>query len=210
MLALALLLAGCLGGEGAEEPTPTPSGAAAPTAHRTVPPGFIECEGRPPKDGELVADVDLTTLSAPVPPGFRAASGYEEDHPVEGAWEATYWVPLDQQDLLDVVNLVIYPQMELGPLTVTCDMISWADITARIAQYHEINGAEVIEETSRTSVAGLPAVREVVALPGSGYSYVGYWIFGRGQVAHLYCQWVQDEARIVAGCEDYIASVTVS
>ncbi|TNU77022.1 hypothetical protein FH969_01365 [Miniimonas arenae] len=209
-----LAVAGCVpfggDGDGGGQGDGDPTAASAPTAHRSIPPGFIECDGRPPKDGELVADVDLTTLTAPDPPRFHEASGYYEDNPVEGDWTARYWVPDDQQASLDVINLLVYPQMDLGPLTVTCDMISWRDITDRIATYHEINGAEVIEETTQTSVAGLPAVREVVDLPGSGYSYLGYWIFGRGQVAHLYCQWVDDEATIVAGCEDFIGSVTVS
>ena len=52
----------------------------------------------------------------------------------------------------------------------------------------------------------MPAIREVVKLPR--YTYEGYWIFGRGQVAHLYCQWVNDEATIRAGCTDFLASIS--
>ena len=185
------------------DPQATSSGGT-----RTVPPGFIECDGRPPKDGELVADVDLTTLRSSVPPGFTQSYRFGEDNPVEGDWEGTYYTPDNAQDSLDVVNLVVYPQMDLGPLTVTCDMISLKDIEARIAKYHEINGATIIEETEVTSVAGLPAVREIVDLPNSGDSYEGSWIFGRGQVAHLYCQWVNDEATIRAGCTDFLASIS--
>lgn len=157
-----------------------------------------------------MAEVDLRTLSAPAPTGFRPGGTlYYEDHPVEGDYEAQYWVPQDQQHPLDVLNLVVYPQLDLGPLTLTCDMLSWREITQRIERYHELNGAEVIEETSRVTVAGLPAVREEVDLPSSGYRYLGYWIFGRGQVAHLYCQWAQDEATMRRGCQEYIDSVTV-
>lgn len=209
-LLAALALAACTpDADPTSSPTQTQSAdpqASGAGGTRTVPPGFIECDGRPPKDGELVADVDLTTLRSSVPSGFSESFSYAEDNPVEGDWEGTYYTPDNAQDFLDVINLVVYPQMDLGPLTVTCDMISLKDIEARIAQYHEINGATVIEETEVTSVAGLPAVREVVKL--AKYSYEGYWIFGRSQVAHLYCQWVNDEATIRAGCTDFLASIS--
>lgn len=189
-------------------PDPSESGSAG---LGDIPPGFIECHGEPPKDGALVADVDLTRLSAPAPPGFESAYGYHEDNPVEGSSTGQYWVPVDQRSILDVASINVYPQMELGPLAVTCDEISWRDIVSRIDTYHQINGADIIEETTRSAVAGLPAVREEVSLPGSGYDYVGWWIFGRGQLAHVYCQWTSEDARqeLIDACDTLAATIVV-
>ena len=215
VVATTAVLAGCAGGvpglpgfSSGPTATPSPTGSAG---LGDIPPGFIECEGEPPKDGELVADVDLTKLTAPDPPGFERAYGYMEDNPVEGASEGQYWVPEDQLDFLDVASINVYPQMELGPLSVTCNEISWREIIDRIDKYHEINGAEIIEETTRSSVAGMPAVREEVSLPRSGYDYVGWWIFGRGQLAHVYCQWTSEAARqeLVDACDTLAATIVV-
>ena len=170
-----------------------------------MPPGFIECDGRPPKDGAPVADVDLTAYTDQAPTGFVAASGYSEDLPVEGDWVITAYEPIDQAHGLDVLGMVVYPQMDLGPLTVTCDEISWEDLEARVDQYDEIRGATTVESRERTAVAGLPAVREVVKLPR--YTYEGYWIFGRGQVAHAYCQWAVNETQIRQGCQEYLSTL---
>lgn len=213
-----LVLAGCGAdgnpfGGGPEDPAPTGAAPDPDRPQRTIPPNFAECGEEEPKDGELVADVDLRNMTADPPPGFEESGGYHEDNPVEGEWTGLYFVPTTQQDTLDVINIVVYPQMELGPLTITCDQVSRAEIERRIEQYHEINGADVIESSEFVTVAGLPAVREVVHLPDSGYSgysYRGYWIFGRGQVAHVYCQWVVDQATIERGCDDLIASLRVS
>lgn len=203
-------LTGCQG-SAPDEPTaspsssPTASSAGAPTSNRTIPPGFIECDGRPPKDGAPVADVDLTAYTDQAPDGFVAASGYGEDLPVEGDWVITAYEPLDQAHGLDVLGMVVYPQMDLGPLTVTCDEISWADLEARVDQYDVIREATGVEQRERTTVAGLPAIREVVKLPR--YTYEGYWIFGRGQVAHAYCQWAVNETQIRQGCQQYLATL---
>ncbi|OJX94252.1 hypothetical protein EDD28_2855 [Salana multivorans] len=214
MTAAVLLLSGCASplpgfpGSSATPHEPTSTGSAG---LGDIPQGFIECHGEPPKDGELVADVDLTKLTAPTPPGFRTATGYHEDNPVEGASSGQFWVPVNQLDTLDVASINVYPQMELGPLAVTCDEISWREIVKRIEQYHEINGAQIIEETTRSSVAGMPAVREEVSLPDSGYDYIGWWIFGRGQLAHVYCQWTSEAARqtLVDACDTLAATIVV-
>lgn len=217
-LAVTALLAGCTGGLPGLPTSPrSPSGEPSPSRSAglgDIPPGFIECHGEPPKDGELVADVDLTKLTAPAPPGFVPSSMYSEDNPVEGESQGQYWIPENQLDVLDVAGINVYPQMELGPLAVTCNEISWREILARIEKYHEINGAEVIEETTRSSVAGMPAVREEVSLPRSGrggYDYVGWWIFGRGQLAHVYCQWTSQAARqqLVDACDTLAATIVV-
>ncbi|WP_454301897.1 hypothetical protein [Salana multivorans] len=215
VVATTAVLAGCAGGvpglpgfSSGPTATPSPTGSAG---LGDIPPGFIECEGEPPKDGELRCRRRSHELTAPDPPGFVRSSMYHEDNPVEGLSEGQYWIPEDQLDVLDVAGINVYPEMELGPLTVTCDEISWRDIVQRIEQYHEINGAEVIEETTRSSVAGMPAVREEVSLPRSGYDYVGWWIFGRGRFAHVYCQWTSEAARqeLVDACDTLAATIVV-
>ena len=123
-LLAALALAACTpDADPTSSPTQTQSAdpqASGAGGTRTVPPGFIECDGRPPKDGELVADVDLTTLRSSVPSGFSESFSYAEDNPVEGDWEGTYYTPDNAQDFLDVINLVVDIGAALNPDFTNC------------------------------------------------------------------------------------------
>ncbi|PWD49610.1 hypothetical protein C8046_01675 [Serinibacter arcticus] len=226
---LALALAAVLGttscsllpsaGDGPLDPAPRTSSStstADPGEPRSVPPGFLECDDQDrsdataPAGSAAVADVDLTRYAEVTPTGFEPASGYIEDQPVEGDWTVTAFVPVDQAHSLDALGMVVFPEMELGPLEQTCGTVSWADVEARVARYDELRRTVEVAPDERTTVAGLPAVKETVEIPEGGYTTVAYWIFGRGQVARVWCQWVEDAETIRRGCDEYVAGLTFS
>ncbi|ACQ80463.1 hypothetical protein Bcav_2212 [Beutenbergia cavernae DSM 12333] len=204
---LALLaLTACVPDDPTGDPTSGGPGSASSSSdgqHRTPKPNQL-CDTADKGEHDL-PEVDFADVQWTVPSGFVSSSAYSEEFPLEGDYIGLYAGPDDGIDTLNALGIVVYPQLELGPLMDACSRISDEAIDARLAQYHEIAPSTVLEGPDRTEVAGLPAVMEVLELPD--YSWRTYWIFGRDQMMQVVCQWTDHRDRVEAACVDLVASI---
>lgn len=205
---LVLALAGCSsdgdatgGGEGADG-----SGSAAerPTP---IDAALLECGDPAGADPTLqLSEVDLTQVTWEIPSGFVETFAYSEDLPVEHI--ESFWAAEPEEDPvpLNVLTVVVYGRMDWSGDADECGRVPISAVDERLAGYHEVNGAQPLTEVEQVELAGLPALRQDLELPD--YSYRGYWVFGRDQMVHLYCQWTSEaeQERVLAGCEELLAS----
>lgn len=202
LLAVALMvgLTACAGGFGGTDEEPS-----EPTS---IDGALLEC-GDLPEDSAQLAEVDVDAATWAMPSGFVETFAYSEDRAVEHV--ERIWVAEPEQDPvpLNVLTVVGYGGLDWGEDADECGRVPLTAIDERLAGYHAANGAEALTEASTTEIAGLPAVEQDVVLPE--YSYRGYWVFGRQQLLHLYCQWTDDSQQegILAACEELIDSVEV-
>ncbi len=197
-LLLVATLAACGAADGGED------------ASTSIDPLLLECGEATDQDPTWqLLDVDLTEATWSMPDGFVETFRYSEDRAVEHI--ETFWVAEPTKDAVprNVLTVVVYSEMDWGGDADQCDRVPTTAVDERLLSYNETNGAEALTEAVPTRVAGLPAITQDVALPE--YSYRGYWIFGRTQMVHLYCQWTSDaeQERILAGCEQLLDSVEV-
>ncbi|UFU04409.1 hypothetical protein LQF12_07500 [Ruania suaedae] len=232
VLALALVAAtGCQpdgGGDGAGgsdgSGSPGSSGSSSdgsgPGGPATIPPQLLEC-GDPSADSKddggkdgtdaqnlLLTDTDLTQATWTMPEGFEEAFGYVEDNPVETLEQIWVAEPAgDAAPSLNVINVVVYSGLDWGALSQECAQVPLSAVEERLAGYREQIDAEPLTDAEMTEVAGLPAITQQVGL--SDYDYLGYWLFSRSDLVHVYCQWTAPEHRSVIedGCADLVASV---
>jgi hypothetical protein len=145
-----------------------------------------------------------------MPEGFVETFKYSEDRPVEHI--ESFWAAEPAQDAvpLNVLAVVVYSGLSWGEDIDQCGRVPTTAIDERLASYREGSGAEPIGDLVEVEVSGMPAVQQEVALPE--YSYRGYWVFGRNQLIHLYCQWTSDaeKDRVLAGCDALVASLEVT
>ncbi len=204
----------------------TSGGDGASDGPATIPPQLLECgdpstpdkadqdKGTDPDSsddgGLLLTDTDLTTASWSMPDGFQEAFGYVEDNPVETLDQIWVAEPTDSTvPSLNVVNVVVYTGLDWGPLASECAQVPLDAVEERLAGYRDQIGAEPLTDAQMTEVAGLPAITQEVGL--DSYDYVGYWLFSRTDLVHVYCQWTDAQYRPVVedGCADLVASVRV-
>ncbi|MBK5247835.1 MAG: hypothetical protein JJE50_00170 [Actinomycetales bacterium] len=211
-LVAVLLLAGCAsGGDDPEVGTPssTSTQAAAPTGTPSIPPGLLEC-GKPRDRTDLqLADVDLTTATWSLPSGFSETFSYIEDNPVETISSTWYAEPVDPPlPTLNVLNVIIYTGLNWGDLADDCGRVPIEAVQERLAQYREQINADPLSDATMTTVAGMPAIEQVIGL--ARYDYHGYWLFSQTRLLHVYCQWTAgNRDAIEAGCAPLVASVSV-
>lgn len=192
----------------------TEAGTGEPEEARTLPPEFLEC-GNPDdineEDGLMLADLDLSQAHWAIPEGFRPASGYIEDNPVETLQDfAVYEPDVDAPLLLNVVSVVRYQGLDWGDAADACGRVPVAAVEERLAGYREAIGAEPMTDAEMTLLAGHPAITQEIAL--REYEYVGYWLFSPTQLLHLYCQWTPGDGQqdvIRGGCDDLASSLVV-
>lgn len=202
---LAVAIGGCSdAGDGVDGET-TPS--SSPTV---IDPALLEC-GEPSDDDSVLqlSDVDLTAATWMIPEGFVETFIYSEDKPVEHIESFRTLEPESDPVLRNVLTVVVYSGLDWGDAVDECGRVATSVVDERLAGYHETTGAQSLTEVSATEVAGLPAVEQDLRLPE--YSYRGYWLFSRGQLMHLYCQWTDDSEKdlILEGCDELVASVEV-
>lgn len=186
---------------------PDASASQAPTA---IDPALLDCGE--PEDGDPVlqlAAADLTAATWTIPEGFVETFAYSEDRPVEHVESFRALEPAEDPVPLNVLTVVVYSELDWGDQIDECGRVPVDVVESRLAGYRETTGAEPLTELELGEVAGLPAVEQDVRL--EQYSYRGYWLFGRTQLMHLYCQWTADaeKDRIVKACDDLVASVEV-
>lgn len=208
--ALVVTLAGCgvLADDGADQLDGADGGtSASPTA---IDPALLDCGT--PDDTEATVQLDdiaLTDVSWDMPEGFTETFKYSEDVPVEHI--ESFWAAEPATDPVDlnVLAVVVYSQLDWGTSIDECGRVDAAVIGERLTGYREVSGAEPLTEIESLEVAGLPALQQDLGLPE--YSYRGYWVFGRSQLIHLYCQWTSDaeKTRVLAGCDALVSSLVV-
>lgn len=202
---LAVTLTGCAAGEGdGGEDGDDPSGSTSIDA------ALLECGEATTADPTWqLLDVDLTEATWAMPTGFVETFDYSEDLPVEHI--ESFWVaePQEAPVALNVLTVVVYSQLDWGEDADECGRVPTTAVDDRLVAYNEHTGAEPLTEVEATEIAGLPALRQDLAL--AQYSYRGYWLFSRDQMIHLYCQWTNEaeKPRVLAGCDELVASLVV-
>lgn len=230
VLLAAALLVGCTGPGLPGGGSPTGSGAGGDPGERptAIDPGLRECgeatsdtetdgeggagtdEGTADHDPLQLTDADLTRATWSAPSGWQEASGFVEDRPVETLHDHWVAVPADGSLAgLDVATVTTYTGVDWGDSADRCGRVPWDAVGEQLAGYLEQIDARPLTEPEDTTVGGLPAVTQVVAL--SNYSYVGYWLFSQDQLLHVYCQWTDEQYRSVLeqACADIVGSVQV-
>lgn len=196
-------LAACAGPFGGTDEEP-----ATPSTPTSIDGALLEC-GELSEDSAQLAEIEVDVATWQMPDGFVETFAYSEDRAVEHV--ERIWVAEPEQDPepLNVLTVVGYGALDWGEGADECGRVPLAAIDERLAGYHVANGAEALTEASPTEIAGLPAVEQDVQLPE--YSYRGYWVFGRQQLLHLYCQWTDESQKeiILAACEELVDSVEV-
>lgn len=216
--AVLLLLAGCaipgLGpSDGPDEGSTGASPEPTATMPSEIPSWLLECgedeDGKRDETLQLTT-LDLTQATWSMPAGYRQASGYSEDNPVETLYSEWIAEPVDPPlPSLNVINVVIYTGVDWDGLADGCGRVPLEAVEAKLAEYREQINATPMSEAQMTELAGLPAIQQDIGL--SYYDYTGYWLFTETQLLHVYCQWTEAEYKptIVDGCDALAASVQV-
>lgn len=204
-VAVVTMLAGCgaLGGDADDEPDEDATST-------TIDAALLECGDPTNGDPTLqLTDVDLSAATWEMPDGFAETFEYKEDYAVEHV--ESFWAAIAEEDPvpLNVLAVVVYSDVDWGEAADECGRVAVTAIEERLTTYMQQTGATALGEATSTEIAGQPAMQQDLSLPE--YSYRGYWVFGRTQLVHLYCQWTGDDTRdaILAGCEDLLASFEV-
>lgn len=211
---VSLLLAGCGGAE--EEPGPgqgkgvPQQGGSDDDPPATLPPEFLECgdpDSLDPDRGLMLAELDLTSARWSTPEGFTETFSYYEDNPVENLVDL--WVAEPQNDpvILNVVNVAIYDGLDWAEAANPCGRVPLDAVEDRLAGYREQIDAQELAEAEMTHIAGHPAITQQLSL--ADYDYVGYWLFSKDQLLHLYCQWTTERDTIETACEELVDSLQV-
>lgn len=199
-------LTGC--GSGGTEGDDGGDAAETPTS---IDAALLECGDTADADSTMpLTDLDLTTAEWAMPEGFVETFRYSEDKPVEHI--DSFWAAEPETDPVprNVLTVVVYTRLDWGEDIDECGRVPIAAVDERLASYREGNDAEPLTEETTTEIAGLPALEQDLVL--DEYSYRGYWVFGRDQMIHLYCQWTSDAERdrVLTGCDDLVASLEVA
>ncbi|TDE90382.1 hypothetical protein EXU48_18180 [Occultella glacieicola] len=189
-------------------PAPTASGSGA-SAPATVPPGLLECDDSSKDAGAESAPQDLHSFGYGMPSGFTESGGYTQITSPEGDYTADYLVPTAAGvDALNVLAVVYYADLALGPVTGGCGQLDRKQVLARLDLVNAESGAEVIGDYAWVEVGGHPAVRYDAWYPSHGFTVRSYAVYGATELVTFGCQWVEAEAVITAGCDELTASVT--
>ncbi|MGC0274697.1 hypothetical protein ACO0LV_17065 [Pseudactinotalea sp. Z1739] len=176
----------------------------------TLPPEFLECgdpDALDEDEGLMLASLDLAGAQWSTPEGFVETFSYYEDNPVENLVDLWVAEPVEDPVILNVVNVAIYDGLDWDGAADGCNRVPLAAVEDRLADYRDQIGAEEISEAEMTLLAGHPAITQSVSL--SNYDYLGYWLFSRDQLLHLYCQWTSEREVIEAGCAQLVDSLEV-
>lgn len=166
----------------------------------------LACRDSKGEDFPDVMDVDLRNYTWTMPNGFASSSSYIQEDPVEGEYEGQFMIPIKPVASLNVIGIVMYPQLKLGPLVDKCARLDSQAALARLQTYHDILGASVVEAPQKVTIGGLPGFREVLEVNPRDYTWTSYWVFGRNQLLHVSCQWTDQKEIIAQGCDELMAS----
>lgn len=209
-----LMLAGCSPDSGqdvrASDPPPkedvADDGDESPV---TLPPEFLECGERATEDELALPDVDLTTATWEAPAGFAESFDYVEEYPPADQLE--FWVAEPSPDPVapNAVAIAIHGDVDWTGIADPCARVPVAAVQDWLAEYHQRNDAQALDEAELTNIAGHPAVTQLRGFPDR--TSRAYWLFSQTQVLVIYCQWdrVDLEELIGAACAELVDSVSL-
>jgi hypothetical protein len=198
-----------VGGQGAVSPSPSRSGAAAPlpTGSAQQPNAGVKSivALTPTAPGPTAGSGDFTSARFATPAGFVRVSGYYQVVPLEDSYLSYYTKPKTELDAKGVIAVLIYTLPAPGLVDTA------AQQRARITFYNRKVRATVRSPMTATTLAGLPAYREVLDQPG-GFHYTAWFAFGSQHLLQLACQVgaPSEAAKITAGCESVRSTLRVS
>ncbi|CAM3663231.1 hypothetical protein OCAE111667_20990 [Occultella aeris] len=212
VLGVLLMLVGCAApapGPTGERTTPGGPVSGGTTGPATVPPGLLECDDASKDAGAEPAPQDLHRFDHGVPDGFTESGGYTQISSPEGDYTADYLVPTASGvGNLNVLAVVHYAELALGPVTTDCGQLDRKLVLARLDVVNAEAGAELLGEYAWVEVGGLPAVRYDAWYPSHGFTVRTYAVYGATELVTFGCQWVEAESVITAGCDELIASAS--
>lgn len=216
MIALTLLLAGCWSAP-SDEPPPAPQQTTATdkpdggSGDGPVPtPTPLNLEADCPDEHPDAAPESFDDLTWDVPAGFEVSSRpWTQIAPVEGDYEPTWLEATSGGTGMEVVAVVHYVDLGLGPVTDPCGVVDSALAAQRLDAYRSASGAERIDGPNKLSVDGAVGYAEVLRYDSHNFDLYAVWIFGQHSMLHVGCQWTQNEQMFRQACADILDSMSV-
>ncbi len=217
LAAVALVLGGCglLDGDSDADPgaPPTESDTKDPIEgpdDEPSPTRTISLEAQCTESDPQLAPHSLDEATWDTPSDFVSVTGYTMIDSPEGDYEVLWYVPDTGYQGLDIIAMVHWPDLAMGPVVDDCGAVDEKLATHRLDEYIRNAGTERLEGPTTVDVDGAVAFEELIRYDDYGFDLRLITIYGQSSMFTIGCQWTQDPQTIADACDEILESFRIN